>query len=71
MLGLRIDDVELVGAEFLADQRRLVLEGDQHVALVALGECGGGAAAAAVEHRHVGEQLADELLGAGLVASLA
>ena len=55
MLDLRIDDVELVGAELLADQRRLVLEGDEHVALVALGEGGGGAASAAVEHRHVGE----------------
>jgi hypothetical protein len=54
--------LELVLAELLGDAARLGLEGDQHVADLALDEGGGGGAAAGVEHRHVVENLGDELL---------
>jgi hypothetical protein len=64
------DDVEL-GAELLFQQEGLVLPGDQHVALVALGEGDGRAARTGVQHRHVGEQLGDEVLRLGVAAVLA
>ena len=64
----RRDLLELVVAIFLADAARLRLEGDQHVADLALHESGGGGAAAGVEDRHVVEQLGDELLHLGVVA---
>ena len=49
----RHDDLELVGAEFVERQEGLVLPGEQHVADAALGEGGGRAARAGVEHRDV------------------
>ena len=63
MLSDGIDDLEFVGAEFLAREPGLVLPGQQHVAETALGEAGGGAARAGVEHRHLMEQRAHEGLG--------
>ena len=57
-----IDDVELVGAEFVERQEGLVFPGEQHVADAALGEGRGRAARAGVEHRNVREELGDEFL---------
>ena len=61
------DLFELVVAILLADAARLGLEGDQHVADLALHEGGGGRAAACVENRHVVEELGDKLLHLGVV----
>ena len=62
------DDLELVGAELLQGQEGLVLPGDQHVADGALGEGGGRAARAGIEHRHVAVDRLDELARRRLVA---
>ena len=59
--GRRHDDVELVGAEFVERQEGLVLPGEQHVADAALGEGGGRAAGAGIEHRDVLVELGDEV----------
>ena len=61
MAELRIDNIELV-AELAFQKIDLVLERDQNVAHFALRERGRCAAAAAIEHGHIGEQLGDELL---------
>src|SRR5471030_950111 len=58
----RRDDLDLVLAELVDRQEGLVLPSDQAVALAALDEGQSSAARAAVEHRHVGEELADEFL---------
>ncbi|ABA49583.1 hypothetical protein BURPS1710b_2014 [Burkholderia pseudomallei 1710b] len=58
----RHDDLELVGAEFLDRQERLVFPRDQHVADAALHEARRRAARARVEHARVPVQLRDEIL---------
>ena len=63
-------DLELVGAELVEHQERLVLPRQEHVAEAALGEGGGRAARTGVEHRHVAEQVAEIGLGLGLVAAI-
>ncbi len=65
----RHDDLELVGAEILHREERLVLPGDQHVADAALRERRRRAARARIEHRHVLIQLRDERLGRGGAAA--
>ena len=70
MLIGRGHDLELVRPQFLDRQEGLVLPGQQHVAHAALHEGVRGTAGAGVEHRHVLEQLGDELLGLGFVAAL-
>ena len=65
----RRDQIELVGAEFLERQIGFVFPGDQHVANAALDKGGGRAAGAGIQHLDVGEQLFDEIPGAGLGAA--
>ncbi|MNS84121.1 hypothetical protein D3C72_1179340 [compost metagenome] len=66
----RGDHVEL-GAEFFFEQVGLVLPGDEHITLVALGKGDGGAAGAGVQHGHVAVQLGDKVLGLRVAAQLA
>ena len=67
--GRRIDDVELVGAEFVERQIGFVLPGEQHVAQALFGEGDGRAARAGVEHRNVGVEVGDEFLVLGFIAA--
>src|SRR5271167_1178359 len=66
----RIDYLELVGAELLERQSRVVLPCDQHVADFALDEGRGRAARAGIKHRHVLVERADERGGLGLVTAV-
>ena len=62
-------DVELVLAEFVQRQERLVLPRQQHIADAALREGRRRAARAGVEHRHVGEERAHVVADLVLVAA--
>lgn len=53
---LRYHDLELVLAQFLARQQRLVFPGQQHITDPTLHERGGCAARAGIQHRHIAEQ---------------
>ena len=61
--------LDLAGAEFLDGEEGFVLPRQQHVADAALHESGGAAAGTGIQHRHVAEQIGDELLGLGLIAA--
>ncbi len=65
----RHDDLELVLAEFIDGEERLVFPGDQDVADPALREGRRRAAGARVEHRHVPVELAEEIRGRRLAAA--
>jgi hypothetical protein len=64
----RDHEIGLVLAVLASDALHFGLEGDEHVTNAVLDERSGRRTAASVEHRHIGEQLAHELLRLLLIA---
>src|ERR1019366_7645344 len=65
----RGDHIELVRAQLLYGEIRLVLPGQQHIADAPLHESDGGAARPRIQNRHVLVELLDELLRRGIAAA--